>query len=135
MLLALQQKKKLLPPRRTRGARARIRVSRDGVTIYGNPQAFRSIGNWMNWLAESNPREHFEFHLVWHMLSKFARQPNISVNVDPSVRRAVGRRTGPYLRHFEITFMAASPSELSAQKRPKTEKAPVPAARQRRETT
>lgn len=107
-----------MPPRRIVGTRAHIVVSRDGVKVYGNRQTFKSVGNWMRWLSESNPKEHFEFHFVWHLLSKFAKKPNLTISVDPRLRRAAGCHATTCLKQFEITFMAVSPSELSARKRP-----------------
>jgi hypothetical protein len=44
----------------------------DGVRVYGNREAFRSLANWMLWIADANPSDHYECHTRFHMSSETA---------------------------------------------------------------
>jgi hypothetical protein len=83
-----------------------ITVEKDGVWVYGNPPAFRKMAERMARLAESDPAEHYELHLRWHLGSHRAKRQAIFVLLDSAARR-VHRR-----QDFELTFMVAEPSDL-----------------------
>ena len=57
-------------PKNVRGAEIRIVAKTKQVKIYGNPQAFKSLANWMTWLAKSKASEHYDFHLPFHLDAK-----------------------------------------------------------------
>jgi hypothetical protein len=78
-------------PKRQRGVRACVAVGKDGVTLYGNKATFRSLAKWMTWIAESKPSEHYECHVVWHLLSRVAKRTNVFVRFDDSGDRAEPR--------------------------------------------
>jgi len=84
-------------------------VGKDGVTLYGNKATFRSLAKWMTWIAASKPSEHYECHVVWHLLSNTAKKPNVFVRFDKSARGS-GRRGGQ--QAFELTFMQVEGADL-----------------------
>jgi hypothetical protein len=92
-------------------------VSRDGVTIYGNAAAFRTLAKWMLWIAKADESEHYECHLGWHLLRHYARQPNVSVLFDAAMSRAVTKKSGRTGVPFEVTFMAVTKRDLVKLKR------------------
>jgi hypothetical protein len=47
-------------PREIAGTQVCIRVSADGVTVYGNRKAFKSLAQWMTWIANASEEEHYE---------------------------------------------------------------------------
>jgi hypothetical protein len=98
-------------PKRQRGVRACVAVRRDGVTLYGNRATFGSLAKWMAWIAASKPSEHYECHVVWHLLSNTAKKPNVFVRFDTS-RRVSGRRQRRGPQAFELTFMQVEGADL-----------------------
>ena len=100
-------------PKRQRGVRACVAVGKDGVTLYGNKATFRSLANWMTWIAESKPSEHYECHVVWHLLSRVAKKPNVFVRFDESSDRAEPRGRKRRGQAFELTFMQVEEADLN----------------------
>jgi hypothetical protein len=83
-----------------------------GTTLYGNRAAFRTLARWMTWLAESDPRDHYEFHLPWHFQSP-SRTKRVKV-----LQRSHGAAYRAS-RDFEVTMMAVENSDWQAL-RPRT---------------
>ena len=100
-------------PKRQKGVRACVAVGKAGVTLYGNKATFRSLANWMTWIAESTPSEHYECHVVWHLLSRVAKKPNIFVRFDESGDRAEPRGRKRRGQAFELTFMQVEEADLN----------------------
>lgn len=50
-------------PSKKPGVRACLVVGRNGAKLYGNRAAFASLAEWMEWLAKSPMKEHFECHV------------------------------------------------------------------------
>ena len=98
-------------PKRQRGVRACVAVGGEGVTLYGNKATFRSLAKWMTWIAASKPSEHYECHVVWHLLSNNAKKPNVFVRFEESGRGA-GRRLRGGRQAFELTFMQVEGADL-----------------------
>lgn len=92
-------------PKNNPSRRLCIVTHRNGVTLYGNAGAFRSMSKWMSWLAASNPKERFEFHAKWNLESHFSKSPKIVV------LRRQGQRILPD-RNREVTFMMLPTIEL-----------------------
>ena len=97
-------------PKRQRGVRACVAVGGDGVTLYGNKAAFRSLAKWMTWIAASKPSKHYECHVVWHLLSNTAKKPNVFVRFDKAARGS-GRQRGDR-QVFELTLMQVEGADL-----------------------
>jgi len=105
-------------PRRIEGARICIIRYPDETTICANIAGFRSLGEWIAWLAESNPTEKFHFHLLLHLesiASRYdgARPTNVwflsqptSSGVDAATRADSERQ------EYDITFQVVSESDL-----------------------
>jgi hypothetical protein len=87
-------------------------ASRDGVTIYGNAAAFRTLAKWMSWIAKSDESEHYECHVGWHLRKHYARSPNVSVLFDATMSRAVAKRSERTGVPFEVTFMAVTKRDV-----------------------
>jgi hypothetical protein len=103
-------------PKRQRGVRACVAVGEDGVTLYGNKATFRALANWMTWIAASKPSEHYECHVVWHLLSRVAKRPNVFVRFDKPEGRSGKRRRGGR-QAFELTFMQVEAADLDRLER------------------
>ncbi|THI90526.1 MAG: hypothetical protein CAF41_003950 [Nitrospira sp. CG24A] len=102
-------------PREIAGAQICIRVSTDGMTVYGNRKAFKSLAQWMTWIANAPAEEHYECHLPWHLQSKSSVQGKESKNVwvvlDKSVKAAFASRDQNHAG-FDLNFMAIEQSDL-----------------------
>jgi hypothetical protein len=49
-------------PKKIDGVRLCLALTEDGLAAYGNPQAFGALAQWMTWLGNSDPSEHYECH-------------------------------------------------------------------------
>lgn len=49
------------------GTKICVCVNRDRVTLYGNKQAYETLGRWMNYIAQANPDELVHCDLAWHL--------------------------------------------------------------------
>src|SRR5258706_9336886 len=83
-----------------------ITVEKEGVWVYGNAQAFRRIAKHMAVMARSEPAEHYELHVRWHLGSHFTKRNAVFVLMDKESRAVHKRKT------FEVTVMVVEPSEL-----------------------
>lgn len=89
-----------------RAMRLRIVRKKNETVIHGNSSAFRTLARWMKWLAASNPREHYEMHVPWHLQSPFSRQQRIDVVTSTSDGNKPSKK-------YEITFMVLEDKELT----------------------
>jgi hypothetical protein len=80
-------------------------VQKDGVWIYGNPQAFRRLAEQMARLAASVPAEHYELHMQWHLGSHRTKRNAVFILMDKE-SRSIHKRDD-----FEVTFMVVEPSD------------------------
>ena len=74
-------------PHRIDGARICVIRYPDETTVCANIAGFRSLGEWIGWLALSNPAERFHFHVLLHLESEASRfdgvrPANVSVSND-----------------------------------------------------
>ena len=113
-----------MDPKTIPGSRICFALSRDGVTAYGNNKALRSLSQWLDWLAKTDPATHNECHVSLSLESeevilKGKRPKNVWIlaereftpllksmsikDVDGGKLRSVG---------FEMTFMAVTDDEL-----------------------
>jgi hypothetical protein len=103
-------------PARKPGRKLCLAVTKQGVTAYGNRDAFESLGEYFKWLASSDPTEHFECHTIWHLQddrSTFAKQSTKNVYALFTARtKAVFEKESEDGFGFELTFMMASEAEL-----------------------
>jgi hypothetical protein len=97
-------------PKKVKGTELCITVTGEGVTVYGNKQMFRSLAEWFSWIAGSKPSEHYECHVVWHLMSKFAEKKNVTVLYDEKSAKLY-RKHHPE-QEFELTFMLVEPRDL-----------------------
>jgi hypothetical protein len=105
-----------------RAMRLRIVRKKNETVIYGNSSAFRTLARWMKWLAASNPREHYEMHVPWHLQSPLSRSQRVDVMTSTSGRSKPSKG-------YEITFMVLEGKEL---KEASTSQEPVRAKRGRK---
>lgn len=101
-------------PKRVKGLELCLTVTRRGVKVYGNRQAFQTLTKWMSWIARSKEADHFSCSLVWHMVSKFTKKRNVFVLVDKDMSRVFGRGQKNLLERFELTFVSVEESDLRA---------------------
>jgi hypothetical protein len=100
---------------------ARICILRypDETMVCANIEGFRAIGEWITWLATSDPVESFHFHLLWHLESDESRFEGIrpgnvwflsqsQAPVIPQMASASNAKA----RIFELTFQVVSESTL-----------------------
>ena len=102
-------------PKNERGSQLCLVVGDDGVTVYCNVPALRSMTKWLQWLADSDPAEHYEWHVVWNMLAHYRKRKNVSVLVDRGPQRGKSRKA--IQDGFELTFMAVTQREMMLLKR------------------
>ena len=60
-------------PREVLGARICVLLYSDETVICANSAGFKALGQWMAWLADSNPDESYHLHLLWHLESEASR--------------------------------------------------------------
>ncbi len=113
-------------PRQVPGTRLCIAVRKDGVTLYGNPAALRTMAQHLLWAADADPAEHYECHVRWHLQSDAcryeAKRPlDVWTLVDADLARSIrvsplGSDTDSEIQEegFEVTFMAVEESDLDA---------------------
>jgi len=88
------------------------------TTVCANPAGFKALGNWMAWLAKSNPEQHFHLHLLWHLESQESRfdgvrPKNVWVLRSPSDHQVKQEPPeGMEAVDFEITFQVIGEQEL-----------------------
>ena len=106
-------------PKRIEGARVCVIRYPDETTICANIAGFRSLGEWIAWLAESNPTEKFHFHLLWHLeseASRFdgARPTNVwFLSQANSSTADAASHAGSKRQDYELTFQVVSESDLN----------------------
>ena len=102
-------------PARIPGTRACVVVTRHGVKLYGNRAAFRSLAQFMSWIAASDPAEHFECHAKWHLASEDFLLRSGAPNVATLFTTDLVDHFAPESDDdpgFELTFMAAEEGDL-----------------------
>jgi hypothetical protein len=101
-------------PSKRRSGTLCLVVTTDGTTVYADRTAFNALAEWMRWIAESDPTEHYELHVPWHLTNRGGGKPNVWVLFDDEMRRIFVRRpTGPASGGpFELTFMHATKGDL-----------------------
>lgn len=99
-------------PKKRRGVRACIAVKRDEVTLYANKATFRALAEWMTWIADSEASEHYECHVMWHLLNKWADKPNVFIRFEKTPAFASKRRARRNHETFELTFAQVEESDL-----------------------
>jgi hypothetical protein len=109
------------PPAKLSGVRLCITVTKEGVTAYGNRQAFKAMADWMTWLANSHDAEHFECHVVMALeddQSKFdgKESRNVWVLLDKNLTDSFEKRSEENTG-FELTFMVVEKSDLDYMER------------------
>ena len=90
-------------------ARICLAVKDDGVTAYGNKEGFKTLANWLTWIAESDPSEHYECHLGWSFDS--ATKEKVWPLFSDELKRVYGLNSTDK-QNFELTFMAVEDSDL-----------------------
>lgn len=102
-------------PKRKSGAEICVTVAGRGVTVYGNRQAFKSLAEWMTWIANSKETEHYECHLMWHLQAPSAlldgKKRAVWVLFQKNLSRALRRL--PKMEDFDISFMAVGKKDLA----------------------
>jgi hypothetical protein len=105
-------------PREIPGARICVLVHDDEVVICANIAGFKALGEWIAWLAASDPGESFHLHLLWHLESEASRfedvRPrNVWVLRTPAEHRAkVEPPEGMDAATYEVTFQVVRDTEL-----------------------
>ena len=52
-------------PDHVEGMKMCVTITKEGVRIYGNKQAFHTLAKWISWTADGKEKESYEFHLPW----------------------------------------------------------------------
>jgi hypothetical protein len=105
-------------PLRVPGVRICVLRYTDEVTVCANIAGFRALGEWIAWLAASNPDEGYHFHLLWHLESEASRfegvRPRNVWFLSQSRAPAMPTDAPPdcELREFELTFQVAGEATL-----------------------
>jgi hypothetical protein len=109
-------------PKTPGGAELCIAVTRAGVTVYGNPKAFKSLVDWMAWASSSTSKVDREFHLNWQLQTyagmKSLAQRNVWVLVEDELKPVLSDPDRDP-RDFEITFRLVDNKHLKQLKRAK----------------
>jgi hypothetical protein len=109
-------------PKTAGGAELCIAVTRAGVTVYGNPKAFKSLVEWMAWAGSAKSKRGREVHLNWHLQSyagmKSTAQRNVWVLVEDELKSVLSQPDRDH-RDFEVTFMLVGSKDLKELKRRK----------------
>jgi hypothetical protein len=103
-------------PKRTRGTRICLDVTKEGVALYGNRAAFKALATWMTWIAASKPSEHYECHVVWQLFNHFGK-PNVFLRFDEETRRVYAANRKKPIERFELTFMQVESADLDEMER------------------
>lgn len=102
-------------PKEILGTQFCIRVSPDGVTVYGNRKAFQAFTLGMTWIAKFPEAEHYECHLPWHLRSKSslngAKPQNIWVVMDKKVKSTFKGKSRSHAG-FDLNFMMVEQADL-----------------------
>jgi hypothetical protein len=104
-------------PNRIEGTRICIIRYPDETTICANVAGFRSLAQWIAWLAESDPTELFHFHVLLHLESEAFRYDGVRPNNVWFLRQSPSPATAAILdgwekREYEMTFQVVSESDL-----------------------
>ncbi|HEY0232767.1 MAG TPA: hypothetical protein VGC55_16080 [Dokdonella sp.] len=105
-------------PNQNPSARLCILRYPDEVTVCANIDGFRLLGEWMAWLAASDPREAFHFHTLWHLESEASRFEGISPANVWSLSQAEQPAAPPdapdgcKIVPFELTFHVVDDAQL-----------------------
>lgn len=110
-----QRKQKLPQPKKQRGLELCITLTKNGLSLFGNPTALQSLAEWLTWIASADVGEHYHFHVPWHLENTF-RKPGTAKNIwflfDRRMARTVGKPKKDEIV-FEVTFMAVTKADLA----------------------
>ena len=103
-------------PKKVVGVRLCMALTADGLTAYGNKEAFAALAEWMSWLANSNERDHFECHVTMSLeddasLFEGKRPRNIWTLIHKNLSGMVASRSDNS-PGFELTFMTVEQADL-----------------------
>ena len=103
-------------PLKVPGARICVIRYPDETTVCANIAGFRALGEWIAWLAASEPSKHYHFHVLWHLESEASRFDGVlpknvwvlsqSEQLAVPKAAALGGETPP----FELTFQVVTDS-------------------------
>jgi hypothetical protein len=92
-------------------------VSEEGVTAYGNAAAMRTLSRWLAWLGDSQPSDHYECHVAWHLGSPFRKQNRVwllRTGGSPGRRQRTSQKLS---EGYDVTFMLVTSRELAMLRR------------------
>ena len=104
-------------PDRIEGTRICVVRYPDETTVCANVAGFRSLGQWIAWLAESNPAELFHFHVLLHLESEASRYDGVRpknvwfLRQPPLLAEAIALQEWEK-RDYEMTFQVVTESDL-----------------------
>lgn len=102
-------------PKRNPNSRVCLAVTKHGVKVYANRDAFRQLAEWMLRLAASPEREYYECHVTWHLEpdeSFFGRQEKrVWVLYDDEARKLYESADSSD-KGFELDFMTLEAEDL-----------------------
>jgi hypothetical protein len=88
-----------------------VAVEQDGVWIYANREGLKAIADHVAVLAESDPANHHELHLRWHLGTHRRKRNPVFVLMDDKARRVHSRQ------RFEVTVMTVEATDLTRMRR------------------
>lgn len=108
-------------PTKVPGLRLCLALTRDGLTAYGNREAFTALRQWMQFVEESPEGEHYECHVAMSLEDDESRfdgktPRNVAVLFDRRLADLFPHRsdTSP---GFELTFMKTTKDGLDEMER------------------
>ena len=98
------------------GTKICITIKKEGIKVYGNRQAFKSLIKWMSWIVESDEKEHYEYHLPWNFESYESLENrelrNVWVLFDEKTNALFNKSSEEENMNI-LTFMAVENKDLS----------------------
>ncbi|HET6621347.1 MAG TPA: hypothetical protein VFG64_15540 [Dongiaceae bacterium] len=103
-------------PSKAPGTRLCIALRKQGITLYGNPAAMRSLAEHLLWIAHADPAEHYECHAGWQLQSDEClfndKHPlDVWMLVEPDLAGHVTNGNAAD-EVFDINFMAVEEGDL-----------------------
>lgn len=103
-------------PSKVHGTRLCIAPRKQGITLYGNPAAMRSLAEHLLWIADADPAEHYESHASWQLQSDAClfdskRPLDVWALIEPDLTGHVANGS-TVSEVFDVNFMAVEESDL-----------------------
>lgn len=106
-----------MAPRVVKGTEVCVTIAENGITFYGNKEAFMSLSRYMSHLAKSEPSEHNELHLFWHLTPLGVKDGSAQSNIWALFDKKTFRAFHQPKNDMEVTFMVVEQDDLEKLKK------------------